>query len=434
MPNRKTFFISFYEAATKLIAPLAPLILNHRAKIGKEDKSRIKERLGFASKPRPEGELIWFHGASVGESLIGINLAEKIRAQKPNVNFLFTSGTITSANIIEKHLQANDAHQYIPIDTEKSVANFLEHWSPNIAIFLESEIWPNLIRAIKRRNIPLVLANARMTASSLRTWLNAYKSAKIIFSYFDFIAPANKLTREGLIALGARNIGDAVNLKLSNTNICVNETIVKQYKALLTNRLVWLAASTHRGEEEIIIKAHQELCMVDKNHFLILAPRHPERLNEVIELCIKYGLKFSIKSKNETPNAETNILIWDTMGELASAFSISSVSMVCGSLIDNIGGHNPIEPAKLGSIIISGPFTYNFSDIYRDLDEKHAAVIIENINPTNIALQVSSLLQDNSRRKILKANATKYLAKFTNVNTDISNKIIGFLGEDNAST
>lgn len=394
-PQKPTIAIKFYRALTNSLAWLAPHILRHRANLGKEDPKRINERLGQNLMPRPEmGEnrLIWLHGASVGETMIGLHVAYQLRQLNSNLRFLFTSQTLASAHLLERQIDKCDIYQFAPIDSISATRGFIENWKPDMAVFIEGEIWPNLLDAVREKNIPSALINARMTTDSIKTWLRFYKSAEYLFAPFDFISPANKMTKNGLLALGGRNMSDAGNLKIASPPPILNENIIKEIGAKIKNRPVWLCASSHEGEEAIILTAQNILASLLKNTLLIIAPRHLKRAENIMLECAKLGLNVKRRSIGEYPDETTSVYLWDTMGELGNAMALSKATLVGGSLVRNIGGHNPIEPAQIGSAIISGPYVHNFADIYEQLESDKGALIIHNLEPNFIALKIAELL------------------------------------------
>lgn len=423
----QTFYLSLYNLAINSFSLFLPIFLKQRIKNKKEDAKRINERFGVSNIMRPEGSLIFFHGASVGETLIGLNIADTIRKIDNNVKFLFTSQTLTAANIIESKKADCDIHQFIPFDKKSYCEKFINHWKPNYAIFLEGEIWPNMFLALKSKDVRIALLNARMTTKTIKSWLKFPKSAKMVFGLLDYAQPANEFTKDGLEVLGAKNIGPICNLKFAAQNLQFNNAHFENLEAI-KNRNIWLAASTHEGEEEIIFEAQKILSAASHNNLLILAPRHPERADNIADMAIKSGFKIARRSKGELPDASTSIYLWDTLGELLKAYEISKLCIICGSLIPNIGGHNPIEPAMNDCAIISGPYVHNFKDIFVDLENTNGAEIIEP-QANIIAMKVSDILLDDGKQKSLKENAKNYIISSQknsiNLIDDIAENIIG---------
>lgn len=399
-----------YRLASGLLAPLAPALLAARARNGKEDPARLPERLGTAAADRPTGVLVWLHGASVGESQLGLALAARLRAARPELSFLHTSGTVTSAEVVARRLGPNDRHAYVPIDTPAAVAGFLDAWRPDVGICLEGELWPNLLQAAAARSIPLALANARMTARSLAGWNRTPASARHLLGLFAAILPADAATREGLIQLTGRDLPPAGNLKLAATVPAPDPGQLADLALALSGRPVWLAASTHAGEEELILAAHQSLLAGAPDALLILAPRHPDRAQDVEIAVRKAGFVPVRRSQGAVPQRAHAVWMWDTMGELGLAFALSPVTVMGGSLVEGVGGHNPVEPIMIGSAVISGLKVHNFADLYLDLEEAGAALLVE-ADAQALALSVAGLLGQPDQRAAMLDQARAVVAQ-----------------------
>ena len=392
------FSLLLYRFATRLFAGFLPGILARRAAKGKEDPSRLNQRLGTAPIHRPEGTLVWIHGASVGESLLGFSLAQHLRAARPELIFLFTSGTKTSADLMAKKLKAPDMHRYVPVDVPRAAEAFIAGWKPDLAVFIEGEIWPNLLFATKKADIPLALVNARMTHKSAKGWLGRIKSARHLFGLFDLIMPADRRTRDAISLFVDAPMAEPGNLKLATSPLAVNEAELTALRAALGQRPVWLAASTHAGEEEIILAAHRALMLGAPDALLILAPRHPERVLEVQLACSQQGVAPALRTKRATPTPKDSVWLWDTLGELGLALSLAPVTFVAGSLRPELSGHNPVEPIQLGSAVVSGSFVGNFLDLYQALEDEDAAVILDDHTSYRLGLAIAQLLGDPDRR------------------------------------
>lgn len=389
-----------YRRITGLLAPLAPALLASRARKGKEDPFRLSERLGTAAADRPPGVVVWLHGASVGESQLGLALAARLRAERPDLSFLHTSGTVTSAEVIARRLGPNDRHAYVPIDTPAAVAGFLDAWRPDVGICLEGELWPNLLQAAASRSIPLALANARMTARSLRGWGRTPASARYILALFSAIVPADADTRHGLMELTGQALPPAGNLKLAAAVPSPDPDQLAELAPTLSGRPVWLAASTHAGEEELVLAAHQSLLAGAPDALLILAPRHPDRAQDVEVAIRKAGFVPVRRSQDAVPQRGHAVWLWDTMGELGSAFALAPVTVMGGSLVEKVGGHNPVEPIAIGSAVISGMKVHNFADLYLDLEEAGGVILIE-AEARALALAVARLLGEPELRSTM---------------------------------
>jgi 3-deoxy-D-manno-octulosonic-acid transferase len=399
MSTQIPFALKVYAGMTGLFAGFLPGVLQRRAARGKEDAVRIQERLGTATIQRPTGNVVWFHGASVGESLVALSVAEHLRAAKPDVTFLFTSGTKTSADLIAKRLDPRDQHRYVPVDTPRATTAFIEGWKPDLAVFVEGEIWPNLIMATRKAAIPTALINARMTTKSVDKWAARKAVAGYLFDGFDLVLPADERTKLGLSRLRSKPIGDAGNLKLATRLPDVDQTVLAALRAAVGARPIWLAASTHAGEEKTMIMVHNALMMAAPDALMILAPRHPERVADVEVDCRIAGIVPVRRSFNKIPQARDPIWLWDTMGELGLAMSLAPVTFMGGSLTVGVGGHNPVEPAQLGSAIVTGALVHNFEGLYQELEEDGGARIIDNPMSDRIAMAIAGLMGNEEQRQ-----------------------------------
>ena len=364
------------------LTPLLPLWLKHRARVGKEDISRLSERYGNASIARPQGRLFWMHGASVGEVTMLVPLIKALISAYPKAHILITSGTVTSAKLLETRLPENCIHQYAPFDSRKFVKRFLDHWQPDLAIWAESEIWPNLVLDTKARNIPMALLNARMSEKSLTGWARRRDFANQIFSAFDYIQAADTQTAQGLSQITSKNLPIFANLKEAAAPLPYDTAQQKRLQSALRSRPIWCAASTHKGEDEIILRAHAKLLKTHPQALLLLAPRHPSRRQDIALLAsqILQNTQPTSHSSGDIANDKTQIYIFDTIGDMGLAYSLSSVSVMCGSLIGGLFGHNPLEPARQKNAILTGPHIESFKPIYKDMFAFGAAdTILDNV-------------------------------------------------------
>jgi len=386
----ETGLIRAYSGLTKIIAPILPLWLKRRALKGKEDPDRQNERFGQASLSRPKGQLFWMHGASVGEVTMLLPLIDKVLAEYPKAHILLTSGTTTSAELMAKRLPERAFHQYVPLDTTKAVSTFLDHWTPDMALWAESEIWPNLILQTKARNIPMALINARMSERSLKGWNKRHKSAQAIFGCFDITLAGDAATAQGLSSFLGKKIENMGSLKEAAPTLPVNETELSRLKKQIEKRPVWCAASTHKGEEGIILDAHETVRMQHPNALLILALRHPERRDEVFNLV--GNTHMSIRSHKTDLHKLSSIYLFDTIGEMGLAYSLSDVTFVCGSLVKGLMGHNPLEPAHFSNAVLTGEHISSFADSYSSMIEFGAAELI--LSPDMIGKAISDLFSN----------------------------------------
>lgn len=363
-----------YRLLTGLAAPLAPSVLAGRARRGKEDSSRIGERLGHSALARPAGELAWLHGASVGESRVALTLAQAMLAARPGLTVLMTSGTVTSAALVAREAPPGLIHQYVPADTPAAARRFMAHWKPDLAVFVESELWPNLIIEAQRSGARLALVNARMNEASLRRWQRWKQSGKALVGCFDWISPADGRTARGLSELLDRTLTVSGNLKLEILPPMPARDKLDAARAIVNGRPLWVAASTHAGEEETVLEAHAALLATHPDALLILVPRHPDRADEIASLIEARGLAHARRSRREAPRRDMPVWLADTLGEMSLWFELAPIALIAGSLKPGIGGHNPIEATRLGCCVLSGPWRDSFSDVY-DAYESHNAVV-----------------------------------------------------------
>lgn len=351
--------VALYRGLTGIVSPAVPAVLNRRARSGKEDPARLAERHGIASLPRPAGTLIWIHAASVGESLAVLPLITRL-VEKPDCSVLVTTGTVTSAELMRQRLPARAFHQFVPVDLRANVERFLSHWRADLALFVESEIWPNLLLETDRRGIPIALINARLTARSFEGWKRAPGFARRVFSAFDACLAQDDAIAERLRALGARDVRVAGNLKADAPPLPVDEVALAKFRQAIGTRPVFLAASTHPGEEQMVLDG------VMAGALTIIAPRHAERGAEIEALAQARGFTAIRRRNAAMPSSDAAVYVADTMGELGLFYRLARVAFLGGSLVPH-GGQNPLEAARLGVPVIAGAQTGNFDDIYRVL-------------------------------------------------------------------
>ena len=336
------------------VTPLAPLLLRERAARGKEDRARMGERLGVASAARPEGRLVWIHGASVGESLAALPLIEKLLAE--DIRVLVTSGTVTSAGMMLARLPQGAIHQYVPLDTPRAAARFLDHWKPDAGLFVESDLWPNLLLEAKRRGVKLALINARISERSAAGWRRAPRMARALLSVFDAILAQDEDFAARFRALGARNVAIAGSLKADAPPLSCDEAALATMRNMIGGRPLLLAAQTHPGEDETVLPAHDALRARFSDLLTIIVPRHVERGPDIAMLC---GSRISARRAAGDPiTSGTAIYIADTMNELGLFYRLPSFCFLGGTLVA-MQGHNPLEPAVLNCAILAGPSRAN---------------------------------------------------------------------------
>ena len=396
---KATLPLKLYSVLMRAAAPLLPLYLKRRVKADKEDAARLAERYGKASIPRPDGPLIWIHGASVGETAMAIPIIERLLARYSTLNILITSGTRTSADMLKARLPARAFHQYLPADVPSHIKRFLDHWQPEHCLWLESEIWPNIIRATATRNIPISLLNARFSEKSRKGWQARPRTAKALFGAFKDIFPADQASAEMLSNILDRKIALFGNLKMGAPPLPVDDGKLAELKSQLATRPVWCAASTHKGEDEIILAAHKIILKARPDTLLILVPRHPERADAISELINYHGLKHS--HWGQIIDINESIYLIDIIGKMGETYTLSSVVFMGGSLLSHLKGHNPIEPAQMNCAVLSGPHVNSFKDVYSAMETANAVHIFTAPTAENIAKKVTQLLTDDAARLTL---------------------------------
>jgi 3-deoxy-D-manno-octulosonic-acid transferase len=375
-------------------APLAPFLLAERKRRGKEHPARLYERRGLARQTRPRGPLVWIHGASVGELVSVLPLIARIAERGFNV--LVTTGTVTSAELAEQRLPPGIIHQFVPLDVPYFVRRFLAHWRPDLALFVESDLWPNRIIEAARRRIPMILVNGRLSDNSFRRWQRLPAAIVNLLHRFDLCLARSSGDAERLGALGAPRVVTAGDLKLDVPAPSCDAGKLALLRQAIGARPVIAAASTHEGEESAVIAAHARLRADFPGLLTLIAPRHPERGGRVAEIAGAAGLNASVRTQGDLPDARIDIYVADTVGELGLIYRLAPVVFVGGSLIRH-GGQNPIEPAKLGAAILHGPYVWNFADLYAALDRNLGSECVEDAD--RLADRFGALLAEPAARQ-----------------------------------
>ena len=381
---RRPLPLKLYASALRLAEPLARPLLERRVKAGKEDPARLDERLGRTTTPRPDGALVWLHGVSVGESMSLLPLVGALKARRPDLALLVTSGTRTSAELLAQRLPEGVIHQYAPVDSPGAVTRFLDHWEPDLGVLVESELWPNLILGAHERGVKLALISARMTQASAQGWGRVPAAARVVLDAFDLIAPQEAETQARLKSLGART-GPLLNLKTVGEALPVDAAELARLEAVVGDRRVVLAANTHPGEDEIVIDAFRQAGLADT--LLVIAPRHPARGEAVAALLA--GFNVARRGANQPLTPQTTAYVADTLGEMGLLYSLADVVVMGGAFLPGIGGHNPLEPARLARAILTGPHSFNAAALYADLFAEAAA--IEAVDSTALARHLKGL-------------------------------------------
>ena len=411
------FFI--YRILINLIILISPLIILVRLIKNKEDKSRFKEKFCFFTKKRGKGNLIWFHGSSVGEILSVIPLIEKLEKKKSIDKILVTSSTLSSSKVLSRFKLNKTIHQFFPIDSDILAKKFLNYWQPSAAIFIESEIWPNILKNVRKKNIPLILLNARITKKSFNRWKMIPYIAKKLFESFDICFSQNQETRKHLKHLGAKKIKSLGNLKFSESKSQKNYNFHNKLKKIFKYKRIWCAASTHNSEEKICALAHKKLKSKYKNLLTIIIPRHIQRSNNIINEIKDLDLNVQIRSTDNKISKNTDIYLVDSYGETKSFYKICKTVFLGGSLI-NHGGQNPLEPARFGCKILHGPYVQNFSEVYNFLEKNNLSSKFHNTEQLVNSVKKSFSTKTNFTNKTIKLKKMgSYILNKTF--TDISN-------------
>ncbi len=391
-----------YRVATRALQPIVPAVLAYRARKGKEDPLRAPERMGVASRERPGGRLIWLHAASVGETNAVSRLIGELKTRHPDATVLLTTGTKTSAALAAARLGDQVIHQYIPVDGPSYVAKFLDHWRPQLGVFVESEIWPNLVQAAADRAIPLALVNARLSDRSLVGWRRRPTMARRLFGSFAVVLAQTEYLSRQFGKLGAPNARPAGNLKYDSTPLPVDAAAATAFATALGDRPLFLAASTHAGEEAMVGAALRVLLRERPDLLAVVVPRHPERGAAIVSELKNGGLSVAQRSTGALPKASDAVYVADTLGELGLFYAKAPVAFIGGSLVEH-GGQNPIEAIQLGTAVISGPYWHNFAEVYGALQAKEGCRKIS--AAAELAPAIADLLADPAAAERMRRNA-----------------------------
>ncbi|MGM4919825.1 glycosyltransferase N-terminal domain-containing protein [Tardiphaga sp. 813_E8_N1_3] len=393
MPNALPITLRAYRRLSAALTPLAPVLIKQRLKNNKEDPARLDERRGISQIERPAGPLVWIHGASVGEVLAAAALIERLRAL--GMRILLTSGTVTSAEIIAKRFPTDIIHQYIPYDSPRFVARFLDHWKPSLALFIESDLWPNLIISAAKRRLPMVLINARMSQRSFPRWQKFSATIGALLGRFEICLAQSETDAERFSALGSRSVVVTGNLKLDVQAPPGDAVKLDKLMAVTRGRPIIVASSTHPGEEEIILETHKTLTSFFPKLLTVIVPRHAHRGADIAQMITVAGAQVALRSREELPHAGTDLYVADTMGELGLFYRLSPVVFMGGSLVPH-GGQNPIEAVKLGASVVHGPHVFNFTDVYEALDGAGGAKLAD--SSEQMVKQLGQMLGNEAAR------------------------------------
>jgi 3-deoxy-D-manno-octulosonic-acid transferase len=383
-----------YRALTAIGAPLIRTQLRRRAAEGKEDPARLGERLGRASAERPRDLLVWVHAASLGESTSVMPLVERL-LEDVRLSVLITTGTVTSAKALARRLPARAVHQFVPVDIPAAVSAFLDHWRPDLALWVESELWPNLVCETAARGVPMVMVQGRISHASWRRWRLLPGLIARLLRGFKLVLAQTEGDARRFRSLGAGSVSVISTLKYAAPPLSTDHAELVALQRQLRARPLWLAASTHAGEEETVLAAHAEIGARVKGLLTIIVPRHPERGGEVAALAESKGFTVARRTAADPIGEATEVYVADTLGELGLFYRIAPVAFVGGSLVD-AGGHNLIEPIQLGAAAVSGPDLANFTEVADDLSAAQALRTVTDSH--QLATAVGDLLRDTGAR------------------------------------
>ncbi len=414
-------FIKIYNT---LITILYPLVIQRyvekRKQKGKEDIARFNERIGRPKLPRPEGKLFWLHGASVGESISMLPLINKILETYPDSHVMVTTGTVTSADVMQKRLPERAFHQFIPIDNPIFTTRFVKHWHPDVALWFESEFWPAVLSSIKRKNIPLILINGRISNKTFKRWQQFDFICKELLGCFNLCLGQSEEDAYRLKVLGAKETLCLGNIKYAGLPLPIDEEAKKVILKQIGNRKFWLASSTHEDEEVRIAKVHKRLMEKFPDLLTIIAPRHPNRGEEIANEIQKLDLNTALRSKGEKITSETNIYIADTIGEMGLWYDIANIVFIGGSLIPH-GGQNFIEPSRVRDAVIVGPHMHNFTDAMSRA--KKADAVMQVTDTLELQEIVTQLLENENLLEAKRSLAYNWAVSETKVLDGIMDKI-----------
>lgn len=426
-----TGLLTIYESLIRMAGPVLGMLLHARAKRGKEDRERMNERMGKPSRPRPQGRIVWVHAASVGEAQSALILINAMVKTAPDVHIVVTTGTVTSATLMERRLPSNAFHQYVPLDHPVWVRSFLDHWQPNLALWMESELWPNMLSALQRRNIPSVLVNARLSDRSFRNWNMVRGTAARILGCFHVVLAQTTSDAGRFRDLGAANVIVGDNLKYGAAPLPYDDLSLAALSLTVEERKTWVYASTHDGEEELACRVHKALRETIPSVLTIIVPRHPERREEIAQTCFRNGLKFRLRSQNAAlPSPDDDIYIADTLGELGLFYKLCPIAMIGRSFSkDGGGGHNPVEAAQRGCAVLTGPHNKNQRQLYDDMEKENA--VIELKTEGEMIATLRDLFNDDARLHALQERAAAFVNRKSHVADNVLSYILPYLKPSN---
>jgi 3-deoxy-D-manno-octulosonic-acid transferase len=407
LPSPSGGLPALYRGLTAVLAPAVLLYLKRRQQRGKEDGARIGERFGLAGARRPAGPLVWIHTASVGEATSVLALMERLVEERPGIAILATTGTVAAARLLDSRLPEGVVHQFVPVDLPRPVERFLDHWRPDLAVWVESELWPNLVFATQRRAIPMLLVNARLSAGSQARWRLLPGLIRRMLQGFALCLAQDATQAERFRRLGAPEVASVGDLKAAAAPLAADPVALAELRRQIGVRSLWLAASTHAGEEGIAAAAHRRLAEAHPDLLTVIAPRHPVRGPAIAEQLRAAGLRVTRRAAGEAIAADTEIYLADTLGELGLFFRLAGIAFIGGSLVGK-GGHNPFEAARLDCAVLHGPDMANCAGMVDALAGAGAAETVR--DPGSLAQAVGRLLADPRLRAARAAAAARVAA------------------------
>lgn len=418
-------FIKIYNTLITILYPLViKRYINKRKENGKEDVKRFNERIGRPTMPRPEGKLIWLHGASVGESVSMLPLIQRILDTYPEAHIIVTTGTVTSADVMQKRLPERAFHQFIPIDNPIFTTRFVRHWQPDVALWFESELWPAVLSSIKRKNIPLILINGRISNKSFKRWQQFDFICKELLNCFTLCLGQSEEDAYRLRVLGAQNSICLGNLKYAGLPLPIDEAKRAEFIEQAGKRHMWLASATHDDEEVRIAKVHKRLKQKFPDLLTVIAPRHPQRGDEIKEKINSLELKAALRSKNEKITPETDVYIANTIGEMGIWYDVINIVFIGGSLIPH-GGQNFMEPSRVRDAVIVGPHMHNFTDAMNRA--KKADAVIQVTDTEELEEIVAGLFENKELLDAKRSLAYNWATSESKVLEGIMDKVKEFI-------
>lgn len=400
--------LPLYKGLATALGPVIDTYLDRRVTRGKEDPARLDERRGIAARPRPDGRLIWLHAASVGEAMGLLTLVRALRDTRPDLALLMTTGTTTSAEAMAKRLPEGVLHQFVPVDRPAWVARFLAHWRPDLGIWMESDLWPTLVTEADARGIPMAIVDGRLSVGAFQRWRRLGRLARPLFDSFDLVLAASEDQARRFSALGCTDVRYAGNLKAAGDPPEADRAVTEEVRSATAGRPAWLAASTHPGEDQVVLEAHIRLAAARPGLMTVIVPRHTRRGDGIAALARDRGLTLARRSVGDPITPQTEIYLADTMGEIAAFYSAIPVTFLAGSLVP-VGGHNPIEPAHCGTALLFGPLIPNNRDAADALLAGGGAQEIH--DAASLAETVGTLLDEPAAAAAMAASARAVAAE-----------------------